>query len=256
MAGTLSRVFLVALAELVGTIEDEAPHLARDLGIALYEARLLLAGERPKVLLRAPDEARAREVLQKLHARRHGVIACDSKAIVALDDMVQVEQFRLTDTAMVLPDGRDLVFTDTLAILRAVRGEHTTTKVVVTEKKFAMGRALASGGLLMSKKTTRQESKTHEHREQVLFLFRKAGGAWVVRESVTSFEGMAAQMAPSVAENFVRLIAELRRRAPEAVFDDRLTRFHTADAQASSRLDEQAHLLALAISRLGRGPYR
>lgn len=249
-------LFLVALAELNGTVEDEATHLAKDLGVALYEARLMLSGERPKVLLRSADQARALSLLGQLRARGHGAVACDAKAIVSIDAMVQVEQFRLSDTAMILPGGEELVFTDTLAILRAVRGEHTTQTHTTTERTFAVGRAIASGGLLISKKSTRTDTKTREEREQVLFLFRRAGDAWVVRESCTLFEGLAELMAASVAENLVRLIAELRARAPNATFDDRLTRFHTADAQASSRLDEQAHLLALAIVRLGRGPYR
>ncbi len=253
----LRAVYLVALAELSGTIEDEATHLAADLGISLYEARLLLSGERPKIVLRTADETHARDLLAKLRARRHGAIACDSRAIVAIDEMVQVEQFQLTDTALVLADGAEFLYADVLALLRAVRTEHTTTKTKVTERKLAMGRAIASGGLLLSKKTTREESKAAEHREQVLFVFRKSGGgACVVRDSHTSFEGLATRMAPSVAENFVRLIAELRERAPDAVFDDRLIRFHAADAQSTSRLDEQVHLLALAIARLGRGPYR
>ncbi len=249
-------MFLVALAELNGTVEDEAPHLAKDLGVAVYEARLMLSGERPKVLLRTLDQARALTLLGQLRARRHGALACDANAIASIDAMVQVEQFQLSDTSMILPGGKELVFTDTLAILRAVRGEHTTHTHTTTERNFAVGRAIASGGLLLSKKTTRTDTKTREEREQVLFLFRKAGTAWVVRESCTLFPGMAERMAPSVAENFVRLIAELRARAPDATFDDRLTRFHTADAHASSRLDEQAHMLALAIARLGRGPYR
>jgi len=208
----LEVLFLVALAELNGTVEDEATHLAKDLG-------------------GTGDAA-------------DGPTACQA-AIKAMGDL----KGKMGASAAFAID-------DTLAILRAVRGEHTTQTHTTTERTFAVGRAIASGGLLISKKSTRTDTKTREEREQVLFLFRKAGDAWVVRESCTLFEGLAELMAASVAENLVRLIAELRARAPDATFDDRLTRFHTADAQASSRLDEQAHLLALAIVRLGRGPYR
>lgn len=251
-------MYLVAIAELGTGVEEETPLLAQDLGLGLYETRLLLAGERPKIVLRTADEARARDLLAKLRGRRHGAVACDAKAVVATEAMIRLDGFRLSDTAIHGTDGLELPFSDVLAILRAIRSTHTTTTTEVTERKLDMGRAIVSGGVLLSKATKREIQKTKETREQHLYLFRKSGGkAWVVRERETSYEGLGAAMEKSVAANFTRLVAELRARAPDAVFDDRLSRFHAADAlQAALRLDEQVHLLALAIARLGRGPYR
>jgi hypothetical protein len=251
-------MYLVAIAELATSVEEEMPLLARDLGVAAYEARLLLAGERPKIVLRTPEEARARDLLAGLRERRHGAVACDSKAVVATDAMVQLGGFRFSDTALTNGDGDELPFSDLLAILRAVRSVHTTKTTQVKERKLAVGSAIATGGLILSKKTTREVQKHEETREQHLYLFRKSGAtAWLVREQGTSYSGLGDAMAPSLAENFSRLLAELRRRAPDAVFDDRLVRFHGADALAAdARLDEQVHVLALAIARLGRGPYR
>jgi hypothetical protein len=251
-------MYLVAIAELATSVEEEMPLLARDLGVAAYEARLLLAGERPKIVLRTPEEARARDLLARLRERRHGAVACDANAIVSTEDMVPLTGFRLSDTTLTSDDGNELPFSDLLTILRAVRSAHTTKTTQVKERKLAMGAAIATGGLILSKKTTREVQKTEETREQHLYLFRRSGArAWVVREHGTSYEGLGDAMAPSLAENFTRLLAELGRRAPDAVFDDRLVRFHGADALgADARLDEQVHVLALAIARLGRGPYR
>lgn len=251
-------MFVVALAELAGTVEEEAPKLAADVGVGVYEARLLLAGDRPKVVLRTPDEARARALLAKLRERRHGAIACDTRAVLRTSDMTALEDFRLSETSLFSASGEELPFSDLLAVLRAVRSEHTVSTRKVEERQIRIGAAIATGGLVFSKKVTTEAKKSQETREQVLYFFRKSGArAWVLREGATRFEGLGADMAPSIAENFVRFVAELKRRAPDAVFDDRLVRFHAADAhEGDAKLDEQAHLLALAIARLGRGPYR
>lgn len=250
-------MYLVAVAELATDVEQEAPLLAQDLGLSAYEARLLLSGERPKVVLRTPDEERARALLARLRERRHGAIACDTQAIVATDAMVKLGAFGLGDVALRAGGGEELPYADLLAILRAIRPQFTTSTKTVAETKVALGRAMLTGGLVATKRTTQEITKRVEEREQLVYLVRKSGAtSWVVRGKTTSFEGLGEKMAPSLAENFLRLVAELRRRAPDAIYDERLLRFHATSDASPERLDEHVHLLALAFARIGKGPYR
>lgn len=250
-------MYLVAVAELAADVEQEGPQLAKDLGISPYEARLLLAGERPKVVLRTPDEGRARALLSKLRERRHGAIACDARAIVATEAMVKLGAFALGDDALRAGGGEELPYADLLAIFRAIRPELTTSTKTVAQTKLALGRAMLTGGLVATKRTTHEVTKRVEEREQLVYLVRTSGAKpWVVRGKTTSFEGLGDTMAPSLAENFMRLVAELRRRAPDAAYDERLLRFHATNDASPERLDERVHLLALAFARGGKGPCR
>lgn len=250
-------LILVALAELATDLESEVAPLAADLGVAPYEARLLLSGERPKVLLRTTDEARARDLLGKLRARRHGVFACDAAAIVATDDMVRPGAFTVGDVALRAEGGEELPYVDLLGVLRAVRPHVTTTTKTVKETKLSLGRAVLTGGLLSTKKGEKEVTERVEEREQLVYLLRRSGAtAWSVRARTASFTGLGADMAPSFAQNLLKLVAELRRRAPDAAYDERLLRFHASSDPSGARLDEQVHLLAIAIARAGKGPYR
>jgi hypothetical protein len=171
--------------------------------------------------------------------------------------MVKLGSFRLGDNALLSEGGDELPYVDLLAIIRAIRAEHSTTTKIIKGRKLSIGAAIVTGGLVSTKKTEREETKHVEVREQLVYLVRKSGApTWVVRGQSTSFEGLGAQMAPSQAENFLRVIAELRRRSPDVVYDERLLRFHASSDASDERLDEQVHLLSLAIARAGKGPYR
>lgn len=250
-------MILVALADLATDVEAEAPLLAKDLGLSVYEARLLVAGERPKVVLRTSDEARAQALVAKLRERRHGAFACDAGEIVATDDMPRLGAFSLGDAALRSGAGEELPYSDLLAIVRAMHVAHSTRKKTVSEHKLALGRAVLTGGLVNTKKTTREVTVGAAVHEQLVYLLRRSGApAWVVEDGSTSFGGLGTKMAPSAAENLLRLVGELRRRAPDAAYDERLLRARGAGDMYDDRLDERVHLLGLAIGSRANVPYR
>lgn len=252
-------MYLVALADLATSPDEEAPLLARDLGVSAYDARGLLSGERPKVILRTPDQQRARALLGALRERRHGAVAFDARAIVPAAAMVNVGDFRFEPESMCTDRGEALAYSDVLAILRGVRSHHQSSSKVVKERKFAVGAAIASGGLILTKKSEREVTTRSETREQIIFIIRKSGMTpWLIAEQRACFEGLGAEMAPSVTENLVRFLSALRSRAQAATYNDSLMRFRAGNDGVGheERLAEQVHALALTISRLGAGPYR
>jgi len=93
----------------------------------------------------------------------------------------------------------------------------------VKEKKFSAGRALLTGGLMLTKSTTKEQRVTSHEAEQVIYLFRASGETpWIVRERGAIYTGLGADLKPSSAQSFQTLIAKLRESAPHAVYDERL----------------------------------
>ena len=247
-------MYLVALANLATPAEQEAPLLAADLGIAVYDARRLLSGERPKIILRTADEHRARALLATLRGRAHRAIAFAASAIVPIGAMIAVSDFHFDPDAMSAGHGRELPYADISSILRAIRTQHASATKVVKERKFAPGAAIASGGLILTKKTSREVTTRSETREHVIYLMRKSGAPpWVVSEHRSSFEGLAERMALSVTENLGRFVDAVRERAVDALYDDSLMRFRagTDGVGEGERQGEQVHALALTLARLG-----
>jgi hypothetical protein len=264
-------VYVVAITELVTPVEAEAALLAPAIGLTPYETRLELAGGMPAVVLTTPDRARASQLAEAIRARGHGVVAIDSAAVVASDEMIAMRRFRLDEGVMVAEDrGVDLPYDDVFALVRAQHRYETERREEVKQRTVSGARALMTGGLLVTRSVKREVRSTVEEREQVLYLYRRSGGVpWILHETGTSYAGLGAAVAPSQLENFNRTVRELRRRMPLADYDERLLSMRrvrsaisstvargTVESSSAAWIDLLAHVVALAVFRRKADPYR
>jgi hypothetical protein len=259
-------VFVVAITRLATPVEQEVPLLAAELAVLPYDLRMTIAAGLPAVIFTTAERERALAVLGKLRGRGHDAVACDDTFVVAGGTMVALRRFRLDADAVVVdvpPSGEErLPYHDVLAGLRAVHRTTSETTSEVTEKKFAVGRALASGGLVMRKKSTHEVTSTQEGREQVMYLFRRSGGRpWLLVESQANYSSLGPHLARTKGENFLKTIELLKGLCPHARFDDSLLSARktpevtrnagakSSESSSASGVDLLAHLLALSISR-------
>jgi hypothetical protein len=260
-------VFVVAIAELAGRLEDEATALGADLGATPYDARMLLASGLPAIVRTTVDKAQALDLLARLRARGHGAVACDSAAVVASGAMVPMRRFRLGAAAVTLDDrpGEALPYDDVLALLAAVHRSRAHTETHSSEKQLSIARAVMTSGLSMTKTVKKESHSATEERENALYVFRRSGAPpWLLREGgVADWSGHGQPLAASRLENFRLTVGAMRAKAPGATFDDRLvtrrvqeraslavgagTKSVTTSSEAS--MDLLAHLLALWIAR-------
>jgi hypothetical protein len=240
-------MYLVAIISLATPIETEAPLLAAALGQTAYEARILLADDPPWLVLRTADRGAAVALVGALRARRHEVVACDAAAVTAFAAMTSVDS--LSDAG--LHAGDELVpFADLVAIVRlTVRKTWQTTKKE-TKREVAVGMALATGGVILSKKVTKEHTQRHEEREQLLVFFRRGGPPWLAGERDLDYGALPGGAGRTAAENFERFV-ELARTRATAPYDDRFLRAkRPANDRALVRnLEERVHVLALALAR-------
>lgn len=234
---------VVAIGRLATSIEQEAQALAARFGTLAYAERQKLHAGLPAVVLSTPDPALARALAGELRARGHDVLTCDTADVVAAEDMRSLRRFRFTDDALVVEAELEelaLPWDDLAVMLRATHRIHARTTTTVKDKKVSIGKALVTGGLLITKTTTRHEVSGGDENEPVLYLFRRSANPpwilWQHRAQYTALGGRATTAAP----NFTRTVDELRARAPRATFDDRLL----ARRSAPDELDLVAHLLA------------
>jgi hypothetical protein len=263
-------MFVVALAELKTSAEDETPALAAELGITVYEARLRLAAGAPCVVLSTSNRERALEVLGGLRARGHGAVAFDTHAVVFASSMVAVRKYRLGPDALELdaadgaPKGQArLPFAEMTALIRAVHRSSHERRENQKEVKFRPGAAIATGGLVMTKVVSKQVVTTVEERQQILYVFGASGVPWILRESTAQCAGLGDAMQATRALNFPASVRTIRDRAPHAAYDERLLAVRKPPEfpvdpgeprpgdPATSGIDLLAHALALWLSRTG-----
>jgi hypothetical protein len=260
-------MFVVALAKLAGTLDAELPHLASDLGQTPYEARMMLTGGMPSIVLLTPDKHAAITLLGRLKAREHHAVAIDSSAVVSGETLKQIRKFHFDSDSLILDDDlqESIPYDDILVLLRASHESRVTNSIEEKSKQFSAGRAILSGGLVLTKNSTKSKDVHSEERQDVLYIFRNGGAHPVLlNASVARYTGLGQRMATTERANFLTTVEMIRERTPHAYYDerlvtrkvpDRISQFVVQGISSSSRVvssnnvgvDLFAHLLALCL---------
>jgi hypothetical protein len=242
-------VYVVAIAELEGSIDGALKELAADLATTPYELRLIVNGGLPAIVLATIDAAAARAARGAIERYGHVATLLDRRGIVPSGNMTELVRFAFRPSSLIADDraSDELPYADIGALVRAMHRGTTTTTEQVKERKLRPVMAIATGGMVMSKKTTREVTRHEEHREQVLYLFRRSGEPpFILRERGAIYSGLGAETAPTAFENFQTTIRRLRERAPGAAYDERLMTARTVRgiADGSDAADLLAYLIA------------
>lgn len=248
-------MYVVAITRWGPALEEELPHLAADLGETAYDLRLRIAGPLPVVLSRVESVEGATGLVTMLRGRGHGAVACDENRVACTAEMLCPDSYRFEADALVVSHPawgeRSLPYAGLVALVLATTTVVEHTIDVQKTKNFSAGRALLTGGLVMRKTTkVTREHKTETH-ERIVCVIDEHGEPLRLAETELSHDGLGAEMKSTAHDNFDTLILDLRARAPQAFFDDRLvhsTRFQrglTATSSVSS-VDLHVHLLVTA----------
>ena len=143
---------------------------------------------------------------------------------------------------------KERLFLENLESLEPI---HSVMEIVHREK----GRrkmAVASGGLILTKKTTRAVTSRTAQIESVAYLFpRNRATPWLLKERAAQYGGLGEHLRPSSFENFSTTLRLIREKASTALYDERLTssRPIRGVADGVQATDLYAHLLANYLLR-------
>lgn len=201
------------------------------LGLTPGEMRDRIRAPLPAIMGYVSDEPTASEILETLLDAGHSAVACDcSRVVCSMEEKVWIRTFQLEDKRIVVlnEQGRLAIpYRDMLALIDAQHAEST--------------RPL----------------------QRVLYVYCTHGRDTVLLgERTTRYDGLPDSRAASARDNYVATVAELRRRAAQVHYDERLLsqvrppvpagvqheREHdTRTAGNTAATDLAAHLLALAF---------
>jgi hypothetical protein len=215
---------IVALVRSVGEVPTAAQVLAAAAGMAPAEARMRLAPEPPALLARlAPDAADA--LVQTLRDAGLAALSIDEGAVAE----------RVTARTATLGPARGtftpragepltMDWEDVTVILRGASSLRTQSEHTEKTKQVALGAALVTGGLKLTKTTETTVRGSSEETSQVLFVFDREGRGAMLPEVGFDFSCLGAAMQPSRTANMATLARLVRERAPAAFYDERLLR--------------------------------
>lgn len=198
--------------------------LAAAAGMAPAEARMRLAPEPPALLARlAPDAAEA--LVKTLQGAGLAALAIDESEVA---DRVTARTVTF-GTAQVTFTPRagaplSMAWEDVAVILRGASSLRTQSEHTEKTTKVALGTALVTGGLKLTKTTEKSVRGSQEETSQVVFVFDRGGRGAVLPEIGLDFSCLGPAMQPSRTANMVTLARLVREQAPAAFYDERLLR--------------------------------
>jgi hypothetical protein len=242
-------VNIVAIHNLVKDKEKLAGPLAAVLKVSPYDVlmRLRVPGNGPLTVAVFAEKDRAGQLSEQLHSAGFEVLVLTADEIENAVKVWTVRRFGLGERKLQVGTEKGDSFTISLQdvdlILCGMRISHSTETKTVKKRSVSPGRALLSGGLMITKSTKTTSEVITEERERFVNLYAGNNPTIILRENSLDYNSLGSVRKPSRSENFTYLIAELRQRCPSARYDDRLLNRATQVALLGPLLDPEKNLV-------------
>jgi hypothetical protein len=217
---------LIALAQPLTDLEGTAKVLAEACGLAPAEARMRLQTGPPFLVARLADDSGA-SALAALRAA--GLSAFE--VVEPLPDpkarlMARELAFEASALKVIPRSGpaQSIAYGDISLLLLGMRVARSSSVKTTTTKKLAIGAAVITGGLKVTKTETRTERTESEQTDQELKVIATNGSVAIISEGGIVFSCLGAAVQPGRLANFQLVVRKIRESSPQARFDDRLLR--------------------------------
>jgi len=230
-------------------------------GLSAADLGNRLRGTLPRVLLSDADGEHLRAVAAELEPLGFVTAVCDARAAPTDAERVLARGLRLAaDGFTAIDAGGDEHECPWHAIEGIQRGVRVTTDVkkeTKTETKLDVGRALLSGGLILTRTEKKVTERKTESAEPFVLVQRGDGEPDVMLyERRIDYRFLGRDMQPSSRGNLEIVVQRLRAGAPRAPFDDRVARpgfVSSLPAAPIDGVDLALFLVTLARHRGGAG---
>jgi len=188
-----------------------------------------LAGTMPRVLLAAAPADQIGSLVDGFESLGFAAFSCDPAAAPSDDDRLLVRGIEVETGALAFLDGQGTPHRCVAAALsliqRGVRVTTTSETVTTNERRLDMGKAVLTGGLMLTSKVQKQSVRTEETREPFLLLQRNDGQPdAIIYERRVDYRFLGVEKQPASHANLERTLARLRALAPAAPIDDRVAK--------------------------------
>jgi hypothetical protein len=246
--------YVVGFGKLMGDEETLARILADVLDFSVYDGRLRIRAVEggPGVAAVFPSREEAQAFSRTLREQGIPTVILHPDRIETDLGRFLVSRFafgsREVEVVSQLGEILEIPFDEVNLILLGTAFHQQTESKTLREKKFSLGRAVISGGLVLSKTTKTTQETTSETRENFLQIYAGSMPPVVFRESALSYESLGPVMRQSRHLNFNFVVQKLKEMCPAAVFDDRLTTRLGQSKLLGPSLVPEAHLdVALSL---------
>jgi hypothetical protein len=219
---------VIAVHKIQGDVAPLAKELAAILGVTPYEVRprVNVPGGGPAVVASFADAALAAACVESLHTAGFATLSINSAELESDQQRYIVQRLNFAEDGLHLwAQGGEQLTVKYSAVLLLLRGAGIITSVQVdtsTKKNFSMGRALATGGIVMRKKVTTTTTSVNAERQPFCHIYAPGLPALVLRQDELDYTSLGAACKLTREANFSWICRELRRLCGAACWDERL----------------------------------
>jgi hypothetical protein len=230
-------VNVIAVHYTPGGGEALAGALAEALDKTAYEVRARLSDPEggPAVVARYGEIEPAWACTGRLRANGISPILLTAEDLETDAQRFLVRSFELGSQGITATSRRgdtiQIAYRDLDLFLRGVRVDERTELKTTEQRKFSMGRALLTQGLMMTKTVRKTDKVTSVEREEFFHLYTDGRPPLVFRSGALDYRSFGPALQPSVQANFTHLVEQMRQAFPEVPYNERL-----ANRQSRARI--------------------
>jgi hypothetical protein len=247
-------MYIVSIDNLGQDREGFARALSEILGTTIYNAlvRLNVPGKGPLIVAAYREENIARERAEKLVAAGINTLILGQDEIETDKTRIIVRKFNFGNSELEIEsrtgEHADIDYSLVDIMIRGTRIAQNTETETIKGRKFDAGRAILSGGLVITKSVKLTQQSTTELREGFIHVYSGKLHSLVFLESALLYESLGPSLKPTRAANFAFVLSELKRRCPSAVYDERLVSKAGQSQLLGPMFDPEKHLdIAVSI---------
>lgn len=196
---------------------------------SVYDARLQLAGTVPRLLTLSEPADVAHNWVRRLVEAGGRAAACRAAPLLSPGGLAWARTLMLNDPAQVGWQTHDgdigqVAMADIDLLLRARSVTQAMTTTTVTESKLSLGKTIATGGIPMRKKVTKevqQAGPISERLELYVFARRQVQPVVCIDAGKLDFSGLEQRMEASMSANYQTLCDQLSERTGQPL-DNRM----------------------------------
>jgi hypothetical protein len=228
--------------------------IAAIVDLAPAEVRHKLMGAMPRVLCIDADDTRLENCVRQLSTIQVQALTCDGDLVPDDRERVVAKTLAFGTSGLRVnendPTGCECPYSAIELVQRGMREHDETVVTESTHRKFSMGKALVSGGLLLSSKVKTTQVQ-HKHKSERFILLQRRDGdpEIILYERRLDYRFLGARMDPSAFTNLETVFAELKSRLRDTPIDSTVSQpgFARSFPQTmSDRMDLALYLVALS----------
>jgi len=246
-------VYIVALHKVPDDEATCANLLGEITALSSYEtsARLRVGKKFPIVITTYAEREVAQKTASKMSLAGFSPILLSHEEIESEENRIVGERLSFGEEALVVEgEGRKALVIGYDGVTLLLKGMRTkSTRKVWTEKsrKINPGKAILTGGIMMTSSSEKKHMERSDTRERFLHLYDKRKNILVLREKTLTYSSLGKTLQPTRAGNFAYIESEISRLCPGAYRNDVLLS-RARQAQILGPLFDPEEDLDIAIS--------